>query len=128
MTREQRAQQLWSILVLAARSRQIWSYEIVGQACRLPPASIGDFLRPIQQYCSENDLPPLTSLIVGKNDGVPGDGFIAAQDVPRAQMQVFERDWLSERAPTAPQFADAYRRAPQRRRRAADAGSATNRR
>ena len=128
MTREQRAQQLWSILVLSARNRQVWSYEIIGQACGVPPASIGDFLRPIQQYCSENGLPALTSLVVGKTDGVPGDGFIAAQGVQRAQMEVFEKDWLGESAPSAAQFADAYERAPQRKRRGAGAQIVVSRR
>jgi hypothetical protein len=89
MTREERAQQLWSILVLAARNRQILTYEIVGQACGVHAPSIGDFLRPIQQYCSENQLPPLTSLVVQKHTGIPGDGFIAAENVPMAHMQTF---------------------------------------
>jgi len=115
MTREQRAQQLWSILVLAARNRQVLTYEIVAQACGVPAAGIGDFLRPIQQYCSEEGLPPLTSIVVNKNSGVPGDGFIAAPDVPRAQMEVFGKNWLEETAPSAEVFAAAYARAPDRR-------------
>lgn len=115
MTREQRAQQLWSILVLAARNRQVLTYEIIAQACGVPAPSIGDFLRPIQQYCSENSMPPLTSIIVNKNSGLPGEGFIAAQDVPRAQIDVFAKNWLEESAPSAERLADAYTRAPDRR-------------
>lgn len=115
MTREQRAQQLWSILVLAARNRQVLTYEIVAQACGVPAPSIGDFLRPIQQFCAENGLPPITSIIVNKNSGTPGEGFIAAQDVPRAHIDVFVHDWLGESAPSAEQLADAYTRAPGRR-------------
>jgi hypothetical protein len=75
MIREQRAQQLWSILVLAARNRQVLTHEMVAQACGVPAPSIGDFLRPIQQFCSENELPPLTSIIANKATGLPGDGF-----------------------------------------------------
>jgi hypothetical protein len=93
MKREERAQQLWSILVLAARNRQVLTYEIVAQACGVPPPSIGDFLRPIQQYCSEANLPPLTSIIVSKNTGLPGEGFIA-ENVPLAQIETFAVDWL----------------------------------
>lgn len=115
MTREERAQQLWSILVLAARNRQILTYEMIGQACGVPAPSIGDFLRPIQQYCSERQLPPLTSLIVQKNTGIPGDGFIAAENVPIAHMQTFSKNWLEEQAPSAQQLAEAYTRAPERR-------------
>jgi hypothetical protein len=113
--REQRAQQLWSILALAARNRQLLTYDMVGKACGLPAPSLGDFLRPIQQYCLEKALPPLTSIVVGKDAGVPGDGFLAAQDVPKAQSDVFAKDWLAEDAPSAEQLADAYTRAVDRR-------------
>jgi hypothetical protein len=88
---------------------------MVGQACGLPAASIGDFLRPIQQFCTERSLPPLTSIIVQKNTGDPGAGFIAAQDVPLAQATVFNMDWLEVQAPSEDQLADAYTRAPERR-------------
>jgi hypothetical protein len=115
MKREERAQQLWSILVLAARSRQVLTYEMVAQACGVPAPSIGDFLRPIQQYCTENGLPPLTSIIVNKSSGLPGDGFIAAENVPIAHVQTFDKDWLEQQAPSAEQLADAYTRAPERR-------------
>jgi hypothetical protein len=115
MTRGQRAQQLWSILVLAARWRQILTYEIVAQACGLPPPGLGDILRPIQQLCSERDLPPITSLVVSKATGLPGDGFIAASDIPRAQLCVFEHDWSRVDAPSGLDFDDAYTRAPDRR-------------
>ena len=115
MTREQRSQQLWSILVLAARSRQILTYEMIAQACGIPAPSIGDFLRPIQQFCTEHELPPLTSIVVNKSTGMPGEGFIAAHDVPRAHIDVFDMDWLEQVAPSSNQFADAYERAPGRR-------------
>ena len=115
MTREQRAQQLWSILVLAARIRQVLTYEMLSQACGVPPPSIGDFLRPIQQLCTERGWPPLTSIVVGSTTGVPGDGFIAAANTPLAHIQTFNKDWLLEQAPSAEQLADAYTRAPGRR-------------
>lgn len=114
MRREERAQQLWSILVLAARNRQVLTYELVAQACGVPAPSIGDFLRPIQQLCTEKDLPPITSLIVNKSTGLPGDGFLA-ENVPIAQIQSFAHDWLAFQAPSAEDFADAYTRAPGRR-------------
>jgi hypothetical protein len=58
---------------------------------------------------------PLTSIVVNKNTGIPGEGFIAAQDVPRAQGDVFGKNWLEEAAPSAERFDEAYRRAPNRR-------------
>jgi putative restriction endonuclease len=114
MTREERAQQLWSILVLAARNRQVLIYDMVGKACGVPAAALGDFLRPVQQYCTKNDLPPLTSIIVSQETGLPGGGcLVAPQDLPRAHINVFAKEWLAVTAPTAQQFAAAYARAPQ---------------
>lgn len=115
MTRSERAQQLWSLLALAATHRQTLTYDIVARASGLVRPSIGDFLRPIQQYCSEKHLPPLTSIVVSEESGLPGVGFIAAADVPAAQSQVFQHPWLDERAPTAEQFEEAYSRAPDAR-------------
>lgn len=114
MKREERAQQLWSILVLAARNRQVLTYEIIAQACGVPAPSIGDFLRPIQQLCTERELPPITSLIVNKNTGLPGEGFLT-ESVPLAQLQSFSCNWLAIQAPSAEDFASAYTRAPGRR-------------
>jgi hypothetical protein len=114
MKREERAQQLWSILVLAARNRQVLTYELIAQACGVPAPSVGDFLRPIQQLCIERGLPPITSLIVNKNTGLPGDGFLA-ESVPLAQIQSFAWDWLAIQSPSAEDFANAYARAPGRR-------------
>ncbi len=120
MTRDERAQQLWSILVLAAARRQVLTYDIVARACGVPAPALGDFLRPIQQHCSENHLPPLTSIIVSKQTGLPGDGFIAAASVPLAQVQTFAWEWSEVDAPSAEQLADAYSRAPERRATAGD--------
>jgi hypothetical protein len=115
MTRVERAQQLWSLLALAATSRQILTYDIVARVTGVVRPSIGDFLRPIQQYCIENQLPPLTALVVSEQTGLPGEGFVAAADVPMAQMQVFQYRWLDRSAPTAHDFESAYTRAPDKR-------------
>ena len=113
MTREQRAQQLWSVLALAATNRQVLTYDIVAKLTGVIRPSIGDFLRPIQQYCTENQFPPLTVLVVSELTGLPGEGFIAAADVPAALIQVFSKKWLDVLAPTETQLIEAYSRAPQ---------------
>lgn len=115
MKREQRAQQLWSVLVLAAKNRQVLTYDLVGKACGVPAAALGDYLRPIQQYCVENRMPPLTSLVVSKESGMPGSGFSSDGDVPFAQNEVFNWDWLSKQAPNEDELATAYKNAPDAR-------------
>jgi len=93
MTKYQRASQCWAVIALAARNRQILTYEIVAQLIGVPRAAVGGFLGPVQTYCLQQHLPPLTILVVSESSGLPGEGFIAAQDIPKAQAGVFAHDW-----------------------------------
>jgi hypothetical protein len=104
MTKYERAQQLWSILVLAAKNRQVLTYGIIEKATGLVRPSIGQMLSPIQNYCLNRDLPPLTILVVQDKSGMPGDGFIAGADIPKAQQAVFGYDWLAWGCPQTPEL------------------------
>lgn len=113
MTREQRAQQLWSLLANAATHRQMLTYRIVESLTGLHRPGIGDCLRPVQQYCNEQRLPPLTCLVVSDDDGLPGPGCLTSPDeLPVSLLRVFAQDWVNTRSPTEEQLADAYSRAP----------------
>lgn len=107
MNVRQRAVQIWPVLVLAARNRQTLTYEMLGQLVSLPAPGLGQCLDPIQSYCVENALPPLTALVVGKDSGMPGTGFTAAGDVPAAQARVFAYDWSGARCPSEEEFGHA---------------------
>lgn len=102
----ERAVQIWPVLALAARNRQTLTYEIVEGLTGLFRAGLGQCLDPIQAYCVANDLPPLTALVVEKGSGLPGTGFTAAADVPKAQARVFAYDWSSHECPSAAAFRD----------------------
>ena len=104
MTKYERAQQLWSILVLAAKNRQVLTYGIIEKSTGLVRPSIGGMLSPIQNYCLNRDKPPLTILVVKDKSGIPGDGFIAAKDIPQAQQEVFAYDWLKWGCPQTAEF------------------------
>ena len=112
MDTAERAAQIWPVLVLAARNRQVLTYSILGRLIGVPQAGLGQLLEPIQSYCLLSKLPPLTILVVGKDTGLPGSGFIAASDIPRHQALVFEHDWLSSAPPTTEQLAAAVRQRP----------------
>ena len=88
MTRYERAAQLWSVLTLAARHQHILSYDIAGRLTGLPRQAVGDNLAPIQDYCLQNSLPPMTALVVSEETGLPSEGFTAAEDVLPAQNRV----------------------------------------
>jgi hypothetical protein len=112
MNRFERAQQIWSLLVWAAAHRQTLTYDVLGRLIGLPQPELGRLLEPVQSLCILEDLPPLTSLVVESRSGQPGEGFIAAADVPQAQAEVFAYGWLDRAAPTADQFAAAVSRLP----------------
>lgn len=110
MTREERAAQIWSLLTMAAQHRIVLTYEILGRHIGVPRQGLGQLLEPIQSYCIISSLPPLSSLVVSEVSGLPGEGFIAASDVPKAQAEVFARDWVAAPPPDP----DALKRAVQR--------------
>ncbi|WP_428023174.1 hypothetical protein [Arcobacter sp.] len=94
MTKFERASQLWPILALAATNRQVLTYDLVYRLTGIPRPAIGKFLEPIQSYCMAKEIPALTSIVVSEKTGLPGEGFIAANDVPFAHIKVFNFDWL----------------------------------
>jgi hypothetical protein len=104
MKTAERASQIWSVLAWAATNRQILTYDILGQLIGVPRMGLGKLLEPVQAYCMKHELPPLTVLAVQKDTGLPGSGFIAAADIPEAQMRVFEFDWLQHGCPSVDRF------------------------
>lgn len=114
MKAEERACQIWSVLALAARNRQVLTYDLVAQATGLARQGLGQLLEPIQSYCLVNNIPPLTVLVVSKESGLPSAGFTAASDYARAQLGVFEFDWLAHGCPGPERFATAVQERPSR--------------
>lgn len=104
MTKYERAAQLWSVLALAASNRQVLTYDIVARLIGVPRPALGGFLEPIQAYCIQNSLPPLTVLVVSEQTGFPGEGFIGAEDIPLALIKVFAHDWIGQGSPNAEDF------------------------
>jgi hypothetical protein len=106
-----RAAQIWAVLALAARNRQVLTYAVVSRAIGVPAAGLGQLLEPIQSYCLLHKLPPLTILVVNSETGMPGSGFVAAKDIPKEQQRVFALDWLEHAAPSSESLAEAAREA-----------------
>lgn len=86
---------LWPVLTGAAAERRLAIYSELSPLIQTNPLSVGWALGPIQTYCLENRLPPLTAIVVGKNSGVPGGGFVAwdIDDLEGAFEAVFRWDW-----------------------------------
>lgn len=108
----ERAAQIWPVLLLAAKNQQILTYDTVSKLIGVPRPGLGKLLEPIQSYCMLKKLPPLTILVVSEETGMPGKGFIAAQDIPKTQMVVFAFDWLNQVTPSPEELKNAVIQRP----------------
>lgn len=104
-----RALQAWQYLIGKATNRQIVKYdelrELMGYPTNNPLSSI---LGCIMFYCEQNDLPPLTIIVVNRH-GVPGVGFTAEKLINYHQRRedVFNYEWFKIIPPTIDEFQEA---------------------
>ena len=112
MSRIEQSVCIWPLLVLAAHNRQILTYDLLGRLIGAPASDLGRLLEPIQSHCILQDLPPLTSIVVRARTGLPGAGFIAADNLPQAQAETFLFDWLACPVPTREDFRSAVEKLP----------------
>lgn len=108
MTRFQRALQLWSLLVCAARDRRTYTYAELASALGMGGAGVmAQFLGPVMYYCREQQLPPLTVLVVNQDTGLPGSGLTTLESVNLDRERVFARDWFQMEPPETRDFEEA---------------------
>ena len=106
-----RAVQAWQILVGAAMNRQTYTYEILSIKMyeKKAPGVLDSILGHIAYYCNDNELPALTSIVVGKGRGTPGSDIPVDQDnIDALREAVYERDWYNVYPPTAEELREAY--------------------
>lgn len=86
---------LWPLLVKAAKDRQTIVYEDLAKVVNTNPLSMRYALGPIFWFCYEEHHAPLTSIVVGKSNGKPGDGFIKwwGENYKNAIAETFDYDW-----------------------------------
>jgi|GraSoiStandDraft_57_1057295.scaffolds.fasta_scaffold487560_2 hypothetical protein len=111
MEREEWAWRSWPLLAFAAKLHVILTYKDVEDLTGMDRRGVGpNCCGPIAAYCMINNLPVLSSLVVGK-DGLPEDGLtkhIPAKDIPAEQWKCFRRDWGNQAKPTVEQLRSAY--------------------
>jgi hypothetical protein len=96
------------ILIAAAHNRQILTYGILAKQVGYRGAGVlGRQLGHIAFYCNQNKLPPLTSLVVNEETGLPGEG-IPAEDTPARREKVFRHDWFDVVPPSPSELHDAF--------------------
>ena len=108
MTKIQRALQIWSLLVCAARDRRTYTYGGLASALGMGGAGVmAGFLGPIMYYCQKNQLPPLTVLVVNQETGLPGTGLKTLENVNLDREKVFGYDWFQMEPPETGDFEKA---------------------
>lgn len=109
-TREHRALQVYQILIGCARNRQILTYDILAEMLGFGGAGVfSQTLGHIMFWCLDNDLPPLTVLVVNKGTGSPGPGLGEADDLNSTRERVFAYNWYNLLPPNPEQLKSAYK-------------------
>jgi len=111
MTQPQRASQIWSLLICAARERKSYTYGDIAQILGFGGAGVmSRFLAPIMWFCEDKYYPPLTILVVNRETGAHGDGLITVEnDVNEVRESVFNFDWFSLEPPQNVDFENVCR-------------------
>lgn len=111
-TQAGRALQAWQILISAAMNRQIHTYKTLSILMFGHPATgvLGGILGNIAFYCNENDFPPLTTLVVNSETGLPGEEIPVSEDLNRLREKVYNFDWYDIYPPTEQELKDANNR------------------
>ena len=96
----ERARLAWDVLAETSRKHETITYGQLGAAIGVHHRAIRYVLGPIQDYCLEDELPPLTILVVN-TAGVPGTGFIAhdRDDLGSGVEAVWSHDWKATQNP-----------------------------
>jgi len=89
---EERAMQLWSVLVLSACNQRLLGYKTLAELTNLPN-QMGNFLKPVAHYCDKHGVPQITSIVVSHETGTPGE-FYPGTDVFKDQSKTFAFDWM----------------------------------
>jgi len=106
-----RAVQAWQILIVAAANRQTLTYEGLSKLMYKKKAAgvLDRILGHIAYYCNDNDLPPLTSVVVGKGRGTPGEDIpMNLQEFDARREDVYAEDWYDVYPPSATALKEAF--------------------
>ncbi|MGF1692368.1 HNH endonuclease [Photobacterium kagoshimensis] len=92
---EHRAGILWEYLIKNAKESKKMTYGEAAKIIKTNPLSVRYCLDHILHYCKNNQLPPLTALVVSQGTKVPGSGFLVwdIEQLDEAYRQIVKFDW-----------------------------------
>lgn len=94
INQHERAALGWDVLTRVAKDNRLIRYGKLGSQIGIHHRPVRFVLGYIQDYCLQNQLPPLTILVVNES-GLPGEGFIAwdVDDITEGIKQVYSYNW-----------------------------------
>jgi hypothetical protein len=94
MTWEQRALQIWTVLLGCAQRRETIRYEALAELIGFdgPADRLAEPLGRVMRLCEKMGIPPLTVLVVNQH-GKPSDGLITSQDFDQDRENVYAYPW-----------------------------------
>ncbi len=105
MTLCQQSNQIWSLLICAARERKIYRYGDIATILGFQGAgTMGQFLGPIIKLCKDRGWPPLMVLVVNQGTGLPGESLTTFENVNGDREAVFNFDLFSIEPPQVSDF------------------------
>lgn len=108
-TNPSRALQLYQILIGLAHNRQTMTYGQLADLVGFKGAGVfAAKLGHIMYWCVQENLPPLTVLIVNQDTGLPGDGLTSADDLHRQREEVFGTLWYRIVPPSPEELEAAF--------------------
>ncbi|MBW1616269.1 MAG: hypothetical protein JRJ49_07015 [Deltaproteobacteria bacterium] len=113
MTKYQRAMQIWTLLVLAAKEGKIYTYSDISDILKSGiPLGVAKYLNSIRSYCDEKGYPPLDVLVIQKKADRPGNKYqprkTVAQD--RADVYAYKHKWFAIEPPQISDFENAMKK------------------
>ena len=88
-----RAMQIWLVLIGMAHNRQTMTYGALARTLGYTSQGaqfVTRLLDPVMRYCQENNLPPLTVLVVNSETGKPGAGLSTLEDIDKGPGTGFQ--------------------------------------
>jgi len=100
----ERALQMYSVLIVLAAQQRLIAYDDLSNIIGYAQQGLGRPLEIIQTYCQQQNIPPLTSIVISIRTGDPMPGFDNVEDSVRAQRKTFVFDWIGQDLPSLEQL------------------------
>ena len=103
--------QAWQILIAKAMDRQTITYDQLSQLMYGKAAAgvLGNILGHVANYCNNNDLPPLTVIVVNSVTGLPGESIpVDPSELNAKREAVYGFDWYDIYPPSENELKNAF--------------------